>query len=79
MKNRLREFVREVVTRTEVQPHHGWRHLFKTVGLECEVQKRVLDAFALHEGDTVSDRYGDATMRTMLRALEKMPRYEISS
>jgi integrase len=75
VKNRLREFVREIVTRPDVQPNHGWRHRFKSVAIECGIEKRVRDAFALHEGETVSDDYGEVTVRTMLGALERMPRY----
>jgi len=30
-KNRLREFVREVVKDERVQPNHAWRHTFKTI------------------------------------------------
>ena len=26
-----------------VQPNHGWRHTFKTIGLEAELPERVLD------------------------------------
>jgi integrase len=77
-KNRLREFVREVITRPDVQPNHGWRHRFKTVGRECRIEKIVLNAFANHEGADVSDDYGGVTMKTMLGALERMPRYEIA-
>ncbi len=70
VKNRLREFAREVVAAPDVQPSHGWRHRFKTVGRECGVEKIVLDAFALHEGESVSDGYGEVTMKTMLAAGE---------
>jgi integrase len=77
VKNRLREFAREVVSAPDVQPSHGWRHRFKTVGRECGVEKVVLDAFALHEGESVSDGYGEVTIKTMLGALMKMPRYNV--
>ena len=35
LKNRLAEFAREIVTDPNVAPMHGWRHRFKTVGMEA--------------------------------------------
>lgn len=77
VKNRLRERVREVVANPNVAPNHGWRHRFKTVGRECRIDSIVLDKFAGHAPKNVSDGYGDVTIKTMLDALKKMPRYEI--
>ena len=38
VKNRVREFVREVVHDPNVAPNHGWRHLFKTIGVEVGIK-----------------------------------------
>ena len=44
VSNKVNTFVREVVKDPHVDPSHGWRHRFKTVGIEQEVEMRVLDA-----------------------------------
>jgi hypothetical protein len=36
-KNRLAEFARALVTDPNVAPMHGWRHRFKTVGMEAGI------------------------------------------
>ncbi|WP_247323621.1 hypothetical protein [Bradyrhizobium sp. 141] len=33
-RNKINEFVREVVKDQNVDPSHGWRHRFKTVGID---------------------------------------------
>jgi integrase len=57
-KNRLTAFVREVVTDTHVQPNHGWRHTFKTIGSEAGIQDKVLDAICGHDPRTIGESYG---------------------
>jgi hypothetical protein len=47
-RNKVNTFVREVVKDPHVDPSHGWRHRFKTVGIEQEVEMRVLDAIQGH-------------------------------
>ncbi len=43
LKNRLAEFSRALVPDKNVAPNHGWRHRFKTVGMEAGIDHRVLD------------------------------------
>jgi integrase len=42
LKNRLSEFVRTVITDPNVAPMHGFRHRFKTVGMEAGIPSRIL-------------------------------------
>lgn len=37
LKNRLGEFSRSIVSDPNVAPMHGWRHRFKTVGMEAGI------------------------------------------
>jgi integrase len=48
VKNRIAEFVRTVVSDKNVAPSHGWRHRFKTVGIEAGIEHRILDAIQGH-------------------------------
>lgn len=74
LKNRLAEFARSVVTDPNVAPNHGWRHRVKTIGLEAGIDHRVLDAIQGQSARTVSETYGDVTVKTMAAAMKKIPR-----
>jgi integrase len=76
LKNRLQEFARETVTDKNVAPNHGWRHRFKTVGMEAGIDQRVLDAIQGHAPSSVGGRYGDVTLKTIADAIGKLPRVE---
>lgn len=77
VKNRVAEFVREVVTDRRVAPNHAWRHLFKTIGFEAGIQERVLDAICGHAPRTVGATYGEVTLRAKADAIDKFPRFLI--
>jgi hypothetical protein len=47
-RNKVNMFVREVVPDPHVDPSHGWRHRFKTVGIDEQIEMRVLDAIQGH-------------------------------
>ncbi|MEW4457777.1 tyrosine-type recombinase/integrase [Roseibium algicola] len=75
-KNKLTEFVREHVSDPSVQPNHGWRHTFKTIGREAGIEGSILDAICGHAPDTVGKEYGSVTVKTMAKALESFPQFE---
>ena len=79
LKNRLAEFGREHVKDPNVAPNHGWRHRFKTVGLEAGIDHRVLDAIQGQSPRSVAESYGEVTVRTMAAAMTKIPRVETSA
>ncbi len=62
---------------TDVDPNHGWRHRFKTVGLELGLTKRVVDAIQGHAGTTAGDDYGDVTIVARLRVIDALPDYDL--
>ena len=77
LKNRLGEFSRSIVSDPNVAPMHGWRHRFKTVGMEAGIPTRVLDAIQGHAPRTAAEGYGEVTIRTMAAAIERLPRIEV--
>jgi integrase len=74
LKNRLSEFVRGIVKDPNVAPMHGFRHRFKTVGMDAGVPTRILDAIQGHAARTAGDSYGDVTVKAMAMAMERVPR-----
>ena len=74
LKNRLAEFARAIVCDPNVAPMHGWRHRFKTVGMEAGIPTRVLDAIQGHAPRTAAEGYGEVTIKTMAAAIERLPR-----
>lgn len=77
LKNRLAEFARTVVPDPNVAPNHGWRHRFKTVGMEAGIPPRILDAIQGQAARTVAHSYGDVTLRTIAAAISKVPAFDM--
>jgi integrase len=78
VEKRLQQFARASVTDPNVAPNHGWRHRFKTVGMEAGIPPRILDAIQGQVSGAVADTYGDVTLRTQAEAIGKMPRINAS-
>ena len=76
-KNRLTDFAREVVTDPNVQPNHGWRHTFKTIGHEAGIQDSVLDAICGHAPKTVGGGYGSVTLAAKAKSLKLFPSFQL--
>jgi hypothetical protein len=76
VKNRLREFAREVVKDERVAPNHGWRHTFKTVGREAGIADSILDAICGHAANTVGGSYGSVTLKAQADAMGRFPRFD---
>jgi integrase len=75
---RLAEWVRELgVTDPLVQPNHGWRHLFKTIGRTHGMEAEARDGFTGHASRTEGENYGEREIPYLARELEKFPRFEV--
>jgi integrase len=79
LKNRLAEFARSIVPDRQVAPNHGWRHRFKTLGLEAGIDSRVLDAIQGHAGRSVAEAYGEVTVLTMAAAISRFPAFDLKN
>jgi integrase len=79
VKNRIADFVRTVVSDKNVAPSHGWRHRFKTVGIEAGIEHRTLDAIQGHRPRNAAEGYGEVTIKTQAAAIAKLPRYKVGS
>jgi integrase len=77
VKNRLTDFVREVVTDKGVAPNHGWRHTFKMIGGEADMKEKVLDAICGHAHKTEGRKYGPVKLAEQAHELAKFPRYDL--
>ena len=60
-----------------VAPNHGWRHRFKTVGIEIGIEHRILDAIQGQQARNVSETYGEVSLKAQASAISKFPRYEL--
>lgn len=60
-----------------VAPNHGWRHRFKTVGIEVGMHGRTLDAIQGHAPKTAGDSYGDVTLIARYKAIQMHPYYRL--
>ncbi len=79
-KNRVTDFVREVVKDPEVQPNHAWRHRFMTIGRNLGVSRDIRFSITGHEtGKEEGDDYGAKTNAAKAAALAKFPRYVVKS
>lgn len=77
LKNRLAEFAGEVLSDKSVAPNHAWRHRFKTVGMEVGVEHRILDAIQGQSPRSVSETYGDVSLKAQAAAIKKFPYYRV--
>jgi integrase len=77
LKNRLAEFARAVVPDRNVAPNHGWRHRFKTIGMEAGIPPRILDAIQGQAPRSVADTYGHVTLRTTAVEIAKLPTFDL--
>ena len=78
-KNRLTEEVRGVVDDPAVQPSHGWRHTFRTVGPEAGIEARMIDAICGHAPRTEGETYGSVTLKAKVDAMGRFPRFAAKS
>jgi hypothetical protein len=83
---RLGGWVVESLRIIGVKPNHGWRHRFKSVARHVDMHPEVEKFITGHGGSDdpdviakVSMEYGDAWVKTLKKAIEMYPRYEIAA
>ena len=79
VRGKIGDWVRDVagIVDRQVQPNHAWRHRFKTLARELEIQTDTSDCITGHVSKMSANGYGVFTMKTMLTAITKMPWYEV--
>ncbi|MBD8902574.1 hypothetical protein MBTS_10050 [Methylobacterium bullatum] len=77
LKNRMVEFVRPIIPDPNVQPNHGWRHLFTTKCEEAGINPRIYNAIMGHAARTVAEGYGNVTLKAMAPAIEKLQSFDL--
>jgi integrase len=83
---RLGDWVVESLRITGVKPNHGWRHRFKSVARHVDMHPEVEKFITGHGGSDdpdviakVSMEYGDVWVKTLKKAVEMYPRYDIAA
>ena len=83
---RLGDWVVKSLRITGVKPNHGWRHRFKSVARHVDMHPEVEKFISGHGGSDdpdviakVSMDYGDAWVKTLKKAIEMYPRYDIAA
>lgn len=78
MGQKIGEWVRAIgVDDPNVQPNHGWRHRFKTVGRTVGMDSQKLDFIQGHAADTEGVKYGRFPPPALKPEIDKIPRYEV--
>jgi integrase len=65
------------VTDPGIRPNHAWRHTFRTHASRAGIEKRIRDEICGHAPGTVADGYEHPTVKDLLVALKRFPRYEV--
>ena len=61
----------------DVQPNHGWRHRFKTIGRRCGIDTALLDAIQGHAQANEGGSYGEFPWDALEPEIDKQPRYKV--
>jgi integrase len=76
----LANWVRKLgVTDPAVQPNHGWRHRFKTLGRRYGMDKEVRDVIQGHAPRTEGEAYGNTETQVKYHAIKLLPAYVITA
>ncbi len=76
---RLAGWVRDIgVKDPNVQPNHGWRHLFMTLCREHGVAEEARYFMVGHTKRDTGQRYGEASAAALMRELAKLPAFEVA-
>ncbi|MGR6329037.1 recombinase XerD [Sphingomonas sp. XXL09] len=78
---RLAKWVREEVgvNDPDLQPNHAWRHLFKTISHDAQIEERMADAIQGHAPATAGRGYGAPSIKAKAAAIERFPRFEVTA
>lgn len=72
-------WLRQVVGITDkrLQPNHAWRHRFKTLARDADMDPEYRDAIQGHEDGRAASDYGETTVKALYREICKLPRVDV--
>jgi integrase len=74
----IAKWIRKIgVSDPEVQPNHGWRHLWKTLARGSGIDPDLRDAIQGHATRTEGEAYGEWDIETLDQAMRKIPKFEV--
>lgn len=76
-KNKVREFIRTIVTDSRVQPTHAWRHRFETTSRKLQKRMDTTNAITGHSEANVPANYGDNGPDVQEAFFSDWPRFKI--
>lgn len=75
---KLAKWVRALgIDHPELQPNHGWRHLFKTRARMAGIEADARDAIQGHAPRTEGEGYGDWPISVLADAIGRLPRFVV--
>lgn len=77
MGSKLAAWVRSIGVTGDVQPNHGWRHLFNTLGADHNLEHRIVEAIMGHANSSSNAGYGSISLEAKLREIAKLPDFVV--
>jgi hypothetical protein len=75
---RLAEWVRESLKVTDVQPNHGWRHLWREIVRGTKMKPELCDYMCGHESKSgTGARYGKRKVPVLAKEMSLFPRFKV--
>ena len=75
---RLGEWIRESLKVTDVQPNHGWRHLWREIVRGTNMKPELCDYMCGHEGKSgTGARYGKRKVPVLAKEMALFPRFKV--
>jgi hypothetical protein len=75
---RLGEWVRESLKVTDVQPNHGWRHLWREIVRGTRMKPELCDYMCGHESKSgTGARYGKRKVPILAKEMSLFPRFKV--
>jgi integrase len=75
---RLGEWVRESLKVTDVQPNHGWRHLWREIIRGTKMKPELCDYMCGHESKSgTGARYGKRKVAVLAKEMALFPRFKV--
>ncbi|MBJ3786410.1 DUF6538 domain-containing protein [Devosia sediminis] len=65
------------ITDQRISPNHAWRHLVRSQLLDAGIQEQVINGIDGHQAKSVGQKYGRIWPEVSLRAISRIPPYEV--